>query len=253
MIKSYIYDPTATTSEEHKNFWFNAVQSTYDHIVVHPFEWPNLTFITEGDPAANMMFSMDTYSCFAGGNILYGSTYLEKSSSTTSQNFTAYKDLGLAVTASCRHLYATTVSGLGPAVWSWFDSYNHTYNQSWITGAAEYSVESRGYFMRRPMYYSFPETLESIFYAWRLTGDEIYADWAWEIFQSIVKESDYGLEDVDVPGTFEETLETYFFAESMKYLWLTFADPSDISLDEWVFNTEGHPFRIGGVSSCVKS
>ncbi|KAG8783183.1 maturation of Asn-linked oligosaccharides protein [Ceratobasidium sp. 428] len=35
--------------------------------------------------------------------------------------------------------------------------------------------------------------------------------------------------------------ETFFFAEVLKYLYLTFADPHVIHLDEWVLNTEAHP------------
>lgn len=33
-------------------------------------------------------------------------------------------------------------------------------------------------------------------------------------------------------------------AETLKYFYLTFSEPSVISLDEWVLNTEAHPFRI---------
>lgn len=32
-------------------------------------------------------------------------------------------------------------------------------------------------------------------------------------------------------------------AETLKYFYLIFSEPSLIDLDEWVFNTEAHPFR----------
>lgn len=32
-----------------------------------------------------------------------------------------------------------------------------------------------------------PETVESLFVAFHLTGDSIYRDWGWEIFESFVK------------------------------------------------------------------
>jgi mannosyl-oligosaccharide alpha-1,2-mannosidase len=32
-----------------------------------------------------------------------------------------------------------------------------------------------------------PETVESLFYMWRITGDEIYRQWGWEIFEAFVK------------------------------------------------------------------
>lgn len=36
----------------------------------------------------------------------------------------------------------------------------------------------------------------------------------------------------------------FFFAEVMKYLYLTFEDPSVVSLDQFVFNTESHPLLV---------
>ncbi len=32
-----------------------------------------------------------------------------------------------------------------------------------------------------------PETVESLFYMWRITGDEKYRQWGWEMFESFVK------------------------------------------------------------------
>jgi mannosyl-oligosaccharide alpha-1,2-mannosidase len=32
-----------------------------------------------------------------------------------------------------------------------------------------------------------PETVESLFYMWRITGDEKYRNWGWEMFESFVK------------------------------------------------------------------
>jgi mannosyl-oligosaccharide alpha-1,2-mannosidase len=33
-------------------------------------------------------------------------------------------------------------------------------------------------------------------------------------------------------------------AETLKYFFLVFSDPHVLSLDEWVFNTEAHAFRL---------
>ncbi len=32
-----------------------------------------------------------------------------------------------------------------------------------------------------------PETVESLFYMWRITGDPIYREWGWEMFKSFMK------------------------------------------------------------------
>jgi len=43
----------------------------------------------------------------------------------------------------------------------------------------------------------------------------------------------------------------FFFAEVLKYLYMTFSDPNVINLDQWVLGTEAHPFLvqcgIGGI------
>lgn len=37
---------------------------------------------------------------------------------------------------------------------------------------------------------------------------------------------------------------SFFFAETLKYLYLTFTDKDCISLNDYVFNTEAHPFTL---------
>ena len=39
------------------------------------------------------------------------------------------------------------------------------------------------------------------------------------------------------------TWQTFWLGETVKYFYLTFADESLVSLDEWVFNTEAHPVK----------
>lgn len=40
-----------------------------------------------------------------------------------------------------------------------------------------------------------------------------------------------------------DEMESFWLAETLKYFYLLFAEESLISLDEWVLNTEAHPFR----------
>ena len=39
-------------------------------------------------------------------------------------------------------------------------------------------------------------------------------------------------------------MESFFFAETLKYLYLLFAEKGVMSLDEVVFNTEAHPMKM---------
>lgn len=40
-------------------------------------------------------------------------------------------------------------------------------------------------------------------------------------------------------------MESFWVAETLKYVWLLFSSEDVVSLDEWVLNTEAHPFRRG--------
>ena len=44
----------------------------------------------------------------------------------------------------------------------------------------------------------------------------------------------------------KDMMESFFLGETLKYLYLLFGDvdKQEISLDEWVFNTEAHPLPI---------
>ena len=39
-------------------------------------------------------------------------------------------------------------------------------------------------------------------------------------------------------------MQSFFFAETLKYLYLIFSDSETISLQDYVFTTEGHPLAI---------
>jgi hypothetical protein len=44
--------------------------------------------------------------------------------------------------------------------------------------------------------------------------------------------------------TYSGRMESFFLAETLKYLFLLFSDADVLPLDEIVFNTEAHPFPI---------
>jgi mannosyl-oligosaccharide alpha-1,2-mannosidase len=94
-----------------------------------------------------------------------------------------------------------------------------------------------------------PEAIEALFYLWRATGDVQYREWGWQIVQSIqshaaVSTGGYvSLEDVvSNPPRPKNHVEPFFMAETLKYLFLLFSDDSVLPLDQFVFNTEAHPF-----------
>ena len=117
-----------------------------------------------------------------------------------------------------------------------------------------------------------PEAIESVFILYRITGKQEYLDAAWDMFTSIVAHTrtpyaNGQLLDVTRLGTHddsqynvgqrfrghgpatvrqgnvEDKMESFWTAETLKYFYLIFSPPDMINLDDWVFNTEAHPFR----------
>ncbi|XP_014637476.1 PREDICTED: endoplasmic reticulum mannosyl-oligosaccharide 1,2-alpha-mannosidase-like [Ceratotherium simum simum] len=98
-----------------------------------------------------------------------------------------------------------------------------------------------------------PETVESLFYLYRFTGDRKYQDWGWELLQSFntytrVPSGGYSsISNVQDPRSPQprDKMESFFLGETLKYLYLLFSDDPDLlSLDAYVFNTEAHPLPI---------
>lgn len=95
-----------------------------------------------------------------------------------------------------------------------------------------------------------PETAESLFYLNQLTGDPIYREWAWEIWEAIDKhcKTDIAyasLRNIHNPSQgVDDRMESFFLAETIKYLYLVQDPDNAMRLNEYVFNTEAHPTKI---------
>jgi len=100
----------------------------------------------------------------------------------------------------------------------------------------------------RPAWYKNPELIESAYYLYHKTKDERYREMGRIIFNDIVRYSKKGVGFVDVINveTLEtsDRMETYFLAETLKYLYLLFLDKDPIDHDSMVFNTEAHPLKM---------
>lgn len=94
-----------------------------------------------------------------------------------------------------------------------------------------------------------PEAIESIFVLYRITGDERLREEAWKIFEAIVAETrtDIAFASIDdvtwKHSPKSDKMESFWMAETLKYFYLLYSEPDVVSLDDFVFNTEAHPFR----------
>jgi Glycosyl hydrolase family 47 len=92
-----------------------------------------------------------------------------------------------------------------------------------------------------------PEIIESAYYLYHFTGDPHYLEMGRTFFDSLTKycRTDVAyaaLSDVE-KKTKKDEMESFFFAETLKYLYLLFAPPDTVDLTKTVFNTEAHPIR----------
>jgi len=96
-------------------------------------------------------------------------------------------------------------------------------------------------------YYLRPEIIESAYYLYHYTNDRKYLQMGEVFFNSLVRhcktEAGYAyLEDVTTKEK-ADGMESFFFAETLKYLYLLFAPKEALPLEIVVFTTEAHPLR----------
>lgn len=217
----------------------------------------DLAFIGELENGIGKHLSpkMDHLVCFYGGLLALGATNgLTYSEAKKLPDWTDEKEeefqLGADLTYTCYRMYADTQTGLSPeiAVFNEDKTQNSDFH---IKPADRHNLQR-------------PETVESLFVLYRLTGDEKYRQYGYEIFNSFMKhtkiENENGdisftsLKDVtSIPSPTKDNTESFWWAETLKYLYLLFDDTNKVPLDKYVFNTEAHPFPRFDLNSNLKT
>lgn len=104
------------------------------------------------------------------------------------------------------------------------------------------SISDRRYILR-------PEAIESVFLLYRIIGDPLLQEKAWHkvinIFKYLEMEfANAALRYVTDPfAPKDDSMESTWAAETLKYFYLILSEPDLISLDKFVFKTEAHLFR----------
>ncbi|KAG0143970.1 hypothetical protein CROQUDRAFT_724232 [Cronartium quercuum f. sp. fusiforme G11] len=204
---------------DYVKYWEQAVESSITHLLQWSPNSKNPYLAEYSASSGGIQPFMTHLACFAPGNWMLGGKL---------RNNATVFDLGLQMAQTCYDSYNSTKTGLGP--------------ESFSPGE-ELRIINGEFILR-------PEVVESIWYAWRLTGDPIWQDRAWEIFQSLEKHCKtsagyHGLRNVDRPEAGpKDGTESFLFGKLFDYLYLTFSPRDFFSLDDWVFSTEAHPFKI---------
>jgi len=193
-----------------------------------------LTYIAEWK-YGRLEHKMDHLACFAGG--MYGLASKEEKN----ENSERWMEIAKGITNTCHESYDRTDTKLGPEAFRFSDA-----------------VEARALKQNERYYILRPETVESYFLMWRLTKDQKYRDWGWEMVQALdnnckVEGGYSGVRNVyQVGGNKDDVQQSFFLAETLKYLYLLFSDDELIDISLWVFNTEAHPLPVRGANSLYR-
>lgn len=226
LFKAWLH--SGKTREDDKNDYLEAVAGIEKHLMKN--SKPN-NYLYIGELINGRTFSpkMDHLVCYLGGLFALSARH---------DLGNKLLDFGKELTETCYQIYQKMPTGLSPEI-TYFNMADNT-DEDFIVKTADSHNLKR------------PETVESLFYLYRLTGDKKYQEYGWKIFQAFEKytkldEGYSSIHDVKNPAHpgYRNKMESFFLAETLKYLYLLFSDnPKLIDLEKWVFNTEAHPLPI---------
>ncbi|RMZ70316.1 glycoside hydrolase family 47 [Pyrenophora seminiperda CCB06] len=251
----------------YRKMYEKSMNTASEHALYRPSTPENSDMLMSGfirvkDEKVDLEPCMEHLACFTGGMFALGGKMFQNDE---------HVQIGRKLTDTCVWGYKASPSGIMPDLSHLLKCENKTTcewdEKAWLKdirlrtpdSAAEKdpvknianfrlpsgftSVDDRRYILR-------PEAIESVFIMYRITGEQQWQDAAWEMWTSIMRvtDTDLGnsaLTDVsaDSPSR-ADSMESFWMAETLKYFYLIFSEPSLISLDDWVFNTEAHPFKI---------
>uniref|UniRef100_A0A8C9Y388 alpha-1,2-Mannosidase n=1 Tax=Sander lucioperca TaxID=283035 RepID=A0A8C9Y388_SANLU len=212
------------TDTEARKTYDDAIEAIERHLIRKSNG--GLTFIGEWKNG-HLERKMGHLACFAGGMFALGAD------GSPDDKAGHYLQLGAEIAHTCHESYDRTVLKLGPEAFK-FDS-----------GLEAVAVrQNEKYYILRP------EVIETYWYMWRFTHDPKYRQWGWEAAQAIdkycrVSGGFSGVKDVYSSNpTYDDVQQSFFLAETLKYLYLLFSSDDLMPFESWVFNTEAHPLPV---------
>uniref|UniRef100_A0A6Q2ZJX4 alpha-1,2-Mannosidase n=1 Tax=Esox lucius TaxID=8010 RepID=A0A6Q2ZJX4_ESOLU len=212
------------TDDEGKKLYYDALKAIETSLIRKSSG--GLTYIAEWKGGL-LEHKMGHLTCFAGGMIALGADGAPEDQTGHQMEQAA------EIARTCHESYARTTLKLGPEAFR-FD------------GGVEAIAtrQNEKYFILRP------EVIETYMYMWRFTHDPKYRDWGWEAVQALEKycrvDGGYsGVRDVYASSpNHDDVQQSFYLAETLKYLYLLFSDDDHLPFDHWVFNTEAHPLPV---------
>ncbi|KAJ1962760.1 hypothetical protein GGI12_002459, partial [Dipsacomyces acuminosporus] len=239
LLKQYIY--SHQKNDQYRRMYEESIDAMKEKMVKTSIYDSEMAYVGDLDSAADKFNpKFQHLTCFVPGMLALGSKTLDRPDDLELAKKLAY---------TCYQMYNCTNTGLGPEYVLFRDSSNQGLSEikdnndfviEDLAEPAAFEKEIGFYFGNDRSYILRPETLESLMILYRITGDEKYKEWGWSIFQAIEKwtktpsaYSAYG----DVQSTkgrvaLTNSMESFFLAETLKYLYLLFSPADYYSLDD---------------------
>ena len=275
LIKQYLQTGSAETL--YLDMWNEALEGIKKHLLTYT-EHSAFTILGERPSGLNQKISpkMDHLVCFMPGTIalaVTGGQTVSEAKARLGSAWTAKQDedlyLAKELMKTCWGMYKATKTGLAPEItyfkiddpprkWTGLagpksDDLDSGADAEWLQ---DYTIHSNDvHNLQRP------ETVESLFYMYRITGDVMYRNWGWEMFESFTthsavkyqydehheKDKVYSYTSLEnankIPPSHRDNMESFWLAETLKYFWLLFGEEEEWTrLDKTVINTEAHFF-----------
>ncbi|KAI8919824.1 glycoside hydrolase, partial [Powellomyces hirtus] len=209
------------------------------------------------NPVSELSPKMDHLVCFLPGTLALVATRGKRTVTMAERlalDHVDLLDLELAeeLATGCWQQYHQTLTGLSPEIvfWQTKPLQPAGSNSTTVLSIAEEEL-AHGHNLLRP------ETIESFFVLFRITGDPIWRERGWLMFKVFEQwcKVDGGYTSLDdvrvIPPPTRDKMETFFLGETLKYFYLLFVeplardDPAEarrlVHLEDYVLNTEAHP------------
>ena len=200
LIKQYLQ----TSCEEpiYQDMWYQSLAGVRKHLITYSAS-SHLTVLAERPDGLGGKISpkMDHLVCFMPGTIALGATgglTIEDAKKAGKWGEKEEDEMNLAIelTKTCWGMYKITPTGLAPEI-AHFQIKEPPHMESDGVLASkpmtdDLHAEWRDDYVIKPNDHhnlQRPETVETLFYMWRITGDEKYREWGWEMFKAFVKYS----------------------------------------------------------------
>lgn len=208
-----------------KDMYNNAVKAMQKHMVKKGPDGLSYMGTLSWDSASGSVAytpEMEHLMCFVPGWLALGAQYSDQRSEVM--------ELADALAYTCWQMYERQPTGISPERVK-----SHAMDLS--------KTNTREYILR-------PEALEGWWYMFEITKDEKFREWGWKTFLAFEKwlwvPNGYAsLKDVrSASKNYLDRMESFFIAETQKYLLLLQDPDHTMRLDRYVFNTEAHPLTM---------